>query len=138
MGSRAFPQAWDGTGGNRRARGDTEETPLELVGDAQDVEEEEDESDSAPVIQNSPDIDREIRTRFQNIERLQSDRKALNGEISAEYEKLKALGLRKDTAKYLLKVRAFDEDTRAEFELSERIMRSALGIPAQQQDLFTK
>lgn len=123
MGVRAFPEAFDGTAAK---------PPLEAVDETSAHEED------AAQIANNPDLDKEICALFKEIEELQADRKALNGEISAAYEKLKALGLRKDTAKYLLKVRAFDEDTRAEFELSERIMRSALGIPAVQQDLFTQ
>ena len=129
--TRAFPEAWDGTGGPRRNPQVVLDEPagapdLEVIDGGKDAAEVE-----KPALENSPDVDKEIRARIQKIEDLMAKRRSLNEEVSAEFNALKAMGLRKDTVRYIIKMRAWDEDTRAEYDMSERIIRHAVGLPRQ-------
>lgn len=122
--SRAFPGAIDGTGGKRKGKG--EPPPDDVSGTSGEAQE---------VLQNSPKLDKQINDLMNEIDNLVAQRKSINEEITALYTEAESLGLNKATFKYLLKVRKFDEDQRLAHEISEKVIRQAIGIP-HQGDMF--
>ena len=138
-GGRAFPEAFDGTGGPRRKRqeaaSESETPPVRVVAGTDVTPAGEEERPNARKPDDSPKAARRINEIFDELDKINAKRRELNAEAGAKMNELAALGLRKDTARYLLKMRGWNEDERAEFDLSESVIRRAIGLP-RQADMF--
>lgn len=103
---------------------------------AEAMEDDKAQGGEAVRVVDSPDLRRAILDAHNKIEQWETQRAALNANISAEIEALDAWGINREAFRYARKVMGMKETKKLALDQSYAICRGALGYPVQG-DLLT-
>lgn len=99
----------------------------------QDQSDSDDRND-LPDPKDTPDIRKKIAAAFKRMEKIDAERKALNEEKAAEFDKLEALGVRRKGAKAAYsRFKSKDDEDRESIDFSYALCCKAVDIGIQEE-----